>query len=391
MEPAVRKRLERVAKLQIVPNLQPAHDEYDLVPAQVFLEKEILRSYQTTLPGLEGLIELTKNLHGLSAPNSERMTRFLTQTKVHHPNTSIRTGLLAVDLGGAYTTLSAGLSGKSGTVMMDKFPNLDDRARNEAAQAISDWAGENVTLEEADQYLCNHAILPGWVPETRRQLKLSLAFSRYRIHQALGRFANNHSCLDYLPERGLQGHFEPIIAGGAVFTRAPDPGWVMLALLDGFQPHEITTMVLDRHHLLPLLGKFGESEPVLPVHLLSSPAFENLGTVISVTGNLPQGRTALTVHVETYSGKNYSTEIPYGTLSRLDIPQGEAAVLEFVPHRRVKIGFGGQGQGGRLKVIGGILGAVIDARGRPLRLPDKAEARIQQLVQWQRMLDDDRG
>jgi hypothetical protein len=389
MEPAVRRSLERVANLHIVPNLQPAYDEFDLVPAQRFLEGEILRSYQNALPGLADLVELTKNWHGLNAPNLERMMRFLSQTKAHQ--SSVNTGLMAVDLGGVYTTLSAGLSGKSGTVMMDKFPPLEDRARIEAAQAICDWASEPVSLEEADQYLCNHAMLPGWVPETRGQLMLSLAFTRFRIHQALKRFAANHSWLDYHPEQGLQAHFEPIIASGAILTQSPTPGAVMLTLLDGFQPHEITTMVLDRHHLLPILGKFGEIEPVLPVHLLSSPAFENLGTVISAVGNLPRGKTALTVHVETQSGKHFSREVRYGTLNRLDIPQGEPAMLELVPHRRIKIGFGGHGQGGRLKVIGGILGAIIDARGRPLHLPDKASARHELQRQWQQILGVDLG
>jgi len=145
-------------------------------------------------------------------------------------------------------------------------------------------------------------------------------------------------------------------------------------------------MVLDRHHLLPLLGKLGEAEPVLPVHVLSSPAFENLGTVISVVASAPRGRSLLVVHVETESGKTFSAEIQQGTLKRLEIPHGETGVLDLVPHRRVDIGFGGQGQGGRLKVVGGALGVVIDARGRPLRLPEKVDMRIELIQQWRRML-----
>jgi hypothetical protein len=72
---------------------------------------------------------------------------------------------------------------------------------------------------------------------------------------------------------------------------------------------------------------------------------------------------ALTVHVETESGKIYTVDVHQGSLRRLVIPTGEEAVLEFVPHQKVDIGFGGAGQGGRLKVTGGVLGVVIDARG----------------------------
>ena len=66
-------------------------------------------------------------------------------------------------------------------------------------------------------------------------------------------------------------------------------------------------------------------------------------------------------------------------------------MLELNPHRRVDIGFGGRGRGGRLKVVGGKLGVVIDARGRPLQLPKQPESRIELLNRWQRMLQDDHG
>jgi hypothetical protein len=110
------------------------------------------------------------------------------------------------------------------------------------------------------------------------------------LRRALKQFSKNYPWFDYHPDRGLQGHYEPIIVSGAVLTHAPNPGGLLLTILDGLQPRGITTFVLDRHHLLPLLGKIGEAEPVLPVQVLASAAFENLGTVVSATGDLPQGK-----------------------------------------------------------------------------------------------------
>ncbi|MFU8825997.1 MAG: glutamate mutase L [Brevefilum sp.] len=389
LESAVQRSLERVANLQIAPNLQPIYGEFNLVPAQGFLEKEILNHYMGVLQGLTDLIALTGQLYGLNGRAAERMMRYLSQAKRQDSASTRENGLLSIDLGGGYTTLNAGFGGVSGAVVMDPFPQLGGSERLNAAKAICDWAGETVTLEEADQFLCNYALIPGWVPDTRKALNLTLALARYRLRQALMRFAGNHAWLNFDPDLGLQGHFEPIIASGAALTQAGDPAGVMLALLDGLQPLGITTMVLDRHHLLGLLGKLGETEPVLPVHVLSSPAFENLGTVISAVGQLPRRKIALTVRVETASGKHFSLEVPAGSLKRLAIPPGESAVLELLPHRRVDIGFGGLGRGGRLKVIGGLLGAVIDARGRPIHLPDKAEARIELLQHWRRTLSTD--
>lgn len=380
------RRLEPVGKLHVVPNLQPTYGEYDLVPAQIVIEGEILRRWKGTLPGLPSLCDLSKDLFGITNRSLDRMVRFLGQSKRIESAGTQKTGVLAVDLGGRSTTLSASLGNLAGSVVQDKFSDVCDESWLGACQAVYEWTGEPVTLEMAEQFLCNYALIPAWVPETCTELALIQAIARFRLRRALKQFSENYPWFDYHPDRGLQGHFEPIIVSGAVLTHAPNPGGVLLTLLDGLQPQGITTMVLDRHHLLPLLGKIGEAEPLLPVQVLASAAFENLATVISATSDLPQGKLALTVHVETESGKIYTVDVHQGSLRRLVIPTGEGAVLEFVPHQRVDIGFSGAGLGGRLKVTGGTLGVVIDARGRPVQLPDQPEERVERLQEWLRTL-----
>ena len=395
LEATARRRLEPVAMLKMAPNLQPLYGEYDLVPAQSLLEQEILRIWQAELYGLTGLCNLSRDLNGITGRCLDRMVRFLSlldrfqQTRGLDSVKTTDTGVLAVDLGGTYTTVSAGLGGLGGSVVLDKFPSLGGTRHVDACQAIHAWVGEPITREEVDQFLCNHALMPSWVPETQKELALSQAFARYRLQEALARLAENYAWFDYHPAKGLDGNCESIIASGAVVTHAPNPQALMLALLDGVQPRGITTIIIDRHHLLPLLGKIGEAEPLLPVHLLTSRAFENLGTVVSAISDLRQGKTALTVHVETASGEVYTADIHQGTLRRLVIPLGESAMLDFVPHRKVDIGFGGRGRGGRLKVTGGVLSVVIDARGRPMQLAQNAAGRIEQQREWLQTLGAD--
>jgi len=55
----------------------------------------------------------------------------------------------------------------------------------------------------------------------------------------------------------------------------------------------------------------------------------------------------------------------------------------------VDVGFGGPGLGGRLKVTGGLVGVVIDARGRPLRLLEPDEDRVARLQGWMRTVGGD--
>lgn len=386
LEPTLRRRLEPVTRVQVVPNLQPTFGEYDLAQAQISLENEILRLWKNDLPGLAGLRDLAGGLSGIKSCSIDRMMRFVSLRKQSDSHDISKVGSLAVDLGGQTTAVSAGLSGLSGTVVQDKFEAIEDADRQDVCQSIRGWCAQPVTLEEVDQFLYNHQLIPGWVPETRAELVLAQAFSRFRLHQAIRRLSENFAWFDYDPKMGLRGHYEPVIASGLDLTRAPSPGEVMLTLLDGLQPWGVTTMVLDKHHLLPLLGKIGEAEPVLPVHVLSSTAFENLGTVLSTVGGLAEGKMALTVHMETASGKDITVEVEQGTLKRLVVPAGEMAVLALMPHQRIDIGFGGRGQGGRLKVTGGTLGVVIDARGRPVPLPVEGPERIEKIQAWLRVL-----
>jgi len=68
------------------------------------------------------------------------------------------------------------------------------------------------------------------------------------------------------------------------------------------------------------------------------------------------------------------------------VPLGQAISLRLQPLHRFDIGMGGPGRGGRLRVIGGILGVIIDARGRPISLHADPERRRTLFGKWQWLL-----
>ncbi len=382
LENDIRRRLEPVLSLHIIPNIQPLLNEWDLVPAQNALEKEILRIWEDQVPGLADLTNLTQNLTGTNGFMFCRSTRYLNRTFKGSQRETDGRGILAVDLGGGSTTLSAGMDGRTGMVIEDVCIDIASEQIDALCKTVQQWAVTPVTLQEVQQYVIEQALHPAVVPENVKALSLSQAAARYRLQHATKQLSGNHPWFTLNASPTKAGHFEPVIASGAVLTQAPTPGQAMMILLDGLQPCGITTMVLDQNHLLPILGAAGEAQPVLPVHVLASDAFVNLGTVISPVSQAPAGKDILTVQVAVDDGKIYSVDITQGTLRRLVIPPGVSAVLELKPSRQTDIGFNGMGVGGSLKVTGGLLGVVIDARGRPLRLPDADESRVEQLRRW---------
>jgi hypothetical protein len=184
----------------------------------------------------------------------------------------------------------------------------------------------------------------------------------------------------------LAPFFEPIIALGSILTRAPNLQQAALMLLDGLQPTGITTLVLDQNHIAPSLGAAAALNPLLVVQVLESNTFLTLGTAISPVGEARPGAPILRVKMTQEGGSETNLEVKQGTLEIIQLPSGQTAQLHLQPLHRVDIGMGGPGRGGRLRVTGGVLGIIIDARGRPLRLSNDPGRRLDQNTKWRWML-----
>ncbi len=309
--------------------------------------------------------------------------RFL--SRASSPTDSNR-GVAAVDLGGGCTRLALGLGGQAMMVAdpTESQPVAD--ADTSSFGVFHRWLAEEVDEDEAQTYLWNRLSHPAAVPITAEENAIEHALGHYRLHWAAQHLAACYPQAALDPEGGLTAHFEPIIASGELLTAAPSLGKSLLTVLDGIQPSGVTTIVLDKFKILPLLGAVAPSLPVLPVHLLETDVFQNLGTVIVPRSPAPAGELILTVEVQKDGGNNFDVEITQASLKRVVIQVNEPAVLILKPERLTDVGFGGPGVGGRLKVTGGALGLVIDARGRPIQLPEDDEARIALIQRWQWIL-----
>ena len=103
-----------------------------------------------------------------------------------------------------------------------------------------------------------------------------------------------------------------------------------------------------------------------------------LGTVVMPAG-LRIGRSAgqLVVHG---ARSDATTELEAGELSIVPLGPGEGAVADFRFRDTVRLG--GRGRGFAVDVAGGLAGLLVDLRDVPLRLPERADARREQLRTW---------
>jgi hypothetical protein len=152
-------------------------------------------------------------------------------------------------------------------------------------------------------------------------------------------------------------------------------------MLDAIQPVGVQPVLLDQNNLLPMLGAAASRNHYLPVQVIESGAFIGLGTVISVIASASYGDPILRAKLTYADGTEARADVKFGGLEVLPLATGQTAKLNVQPLRRADAGLG-PGKAGAIQVTGGALGVVIDARGRPLQLPQDPVRRRELMKRW---------
>jgi hypothetical protein len=379
MAQRVKARLDSLTPVHLASNIRPSISVEDLIPAQEVLNQTICQIMVNKMPGLQELSGLVAGRLMLTSHAFGRMIRFLSQ--VYAPGK----GVLGVDIGSRSTTVAVGVAGKLALTVSHSMGVGEGgvtRWQNVTVGEVINWLPLHVTEDYVADYLANKLLYPASVPASLEDLAIEQAVARLVLRQALRQMAQRSSSFGYSAAVGLTTQYEPILASGSILTQAPTYGQVLLMLLDALQPAGITTFVLDQNNMLPALGAAASVNTILPVQVLESGAFLNLGTVISPISNARYGSPILRVRLVNPDGAESRAEIKQGTLTVLPVPQGQKAHIHLEPLHRTDVGMNHPGQGGSLSIVGGVFGAVIDARGRPLVLPKDAPRRREMIKKW---------
>lgn len=300
------------------------------------------------------------------------VARFL----AHHHQMNV----VAVDVGANSTEL-AGATAR-GEFLPAVFPTAGvgaggaQLARAVGVENILRWVTAPIEEDDLREYILTHMLRPRLLPATPQALEIQYALAREAIRLAM-----------HAPGARMAGlHPMDIVLGtGGVLAHAAHPADAALILLDSLQPRGITSLVLDSAQIAGMLGNLAMISPDIAAALCGTDATPLLlGSVISAEGAAPEGELAVRVVLEFMDGRQEVAEVASGSLARLTIAPGEPAMLSVYPAPSVDIGLGpGQLARSSEPVVGGALGLMVDARGRPLRLALEPEIRVQQLRAWQ--------
>jgi len=140
---------------------------------------------------------------------------------------------------------------------------------------------------------------------------------------------------------------------------------------------------MDDNHLLRALGTLADKEPLLVVQMLELDSFRNLASVVSVDNQNYEDHALLDLElVLPEDDSRQYFQAGRNQLCKIDTRGIESMRVYLAPGRFSDVGMGMVGLGGWISVPNTELGLIIDARGRPLILPENPEARAKSWRNW---------
>ncbi len=367
-----------VGKLEISYNVRPSLETEDLDPARHELALLVAKLRARQIKGVEELSLWSAGNLLPTAYARGRMIRFL--SKMYE---STR-GLLCVNVGASATSVAAGFNGELTLGVYPQFglgENLAGLLQETEIDDIMRWLQLDISPNMLREYLFQKSLYPSSIPATKDEQAIAHAVARQALYLAVRAAQKDFPAHARAAQNGVMPPLDLILGGGGVMSEGNSLGQSLLLLLDAIQPVGIMPVLLDQNNLLPLLGAAASRSHYLPVQVIESGAFIGLGTAVSVVAAANYGDQVLRAKLVYADGTEARAEVKFGGLEILPLPSGQTARLSLQPLRRADAGLG-PGKAGALTVTGGALGVVLDARGRPLHIPNDPVRRRELMKRW---------
>lgn len=399
---SIEERLQGVMALEIVDNLRPVLERENLMPTRHKIQDQFLEHVMAHAPGYRKLIDWT-DAPIMPTPGA---VGEIIQTVSAQQDIEV----VGVDIGGATTDVFSVFKNREGEPIFNRTVSanlgMSYSVSNVLAEAglenVLRWVPFDIEVGDLRNRIKNKMIRPTTIPQTLQELileqaiareALRLAFEQHKqlavelrgvqqqrtISEAFDQAESGQTLVDMLS-------LDMLVGSGGVLSHAPRRQQAMLMMIDAFQPEGITHLAVDSIFMMPQLGVLAQVNPEAATHVFERDCLIHLGTTIAPIGAAKVGETCLSIEVRTSHNAPITEDIPYGGLRRYPLPLGEKATVKLHPSRRFDAG-AGSGQVVEAEVVGGVVGLVIDARGRPLEIPTDAQQRVSQLTKWQSALD----
>ena len=364
-------------RLQAVDNVRPSMEVENPGPLQVEIEGLYRQKKMERVPGMSTLAAWSPVPVLPSAQALAHSIQYLAETN--------GINVLGVNVGGSATTAAAVLNQQLELAISSDLGSSHNASRileRVPVESILRWLPFAIDREELVNKLVNKSLRPRTLPNTRQDLLIEQALTREILRALATDLKARWNGKGGAHEPGYLPRFHLIVGGGGVLSNVSHFGQAVLILLDALQPTGVCGLALDKVGLLAPLAPVAMVNPVAAAQTMEHDTLLNLGTVVAPIGDDREGETALTFTIHYQDERSLQVQVPYGSLEVIPLPLGQTATLELRPSRRFDVGLGAKGKAGTTKVEGGLIGIIIDARGRPLPIADDPIEQNERMQRW---------
>ncbi len=384
--------------LEIVDNLRPVLEVENTEPARMAVHELFMEHVMSHAPGYPRLMKWT-DVDIMPTPAGEGMAIQLIAD-------TFKKNTIGVGLGGATTNVYSIVDSRfvrSVSANLGMSYSVSNVMKEAGLGDIMRWLPFSRDEEDIGRRLSNKMIRPTTIPQTLEELIIEHSVAREALRLGLGHHKSIATRLKGMKlgegmERGTFFDQElaetyidmltlEVIAGtGGLLSHAPDRIQSMMILTDAWQPEGVTWMFQDSVFMMPHLGVLSTVYRDAAWNIFEKDCLVRLGTNIAPKGMISQGREVMKVSWTAPDGSEFQETVRGGEIKRIKLPEGVEVDALVEPARGLDVG-AEPGKSLEAKVIGGIGGVILDGRGRPIQLPDEAEARRALLREWFAVLE----
>jgi uncharacterized protein (TIGR01319 family) len=369
--------LGRITDLRVVDNIRPTPETEHLGPAREAIHELFLEHVMEHAPGYHKLKGWT-SADILSTPNAVGLL-------VQQVAADRGCDVLAVDIGGATTDVFS-VFGREYTRTVSANLGMSYSICNVLASAgaanVLRWLPFAMSEDDLRNSLRNKMIRPTTIPQDLASLAVEQALAREALRLALEHHRSLATALKGTRQETVVGRVLDeskadslvdllslglIIGSGGCLSHAPRRAEAALMLLDAFQPEGFTELAVDSIFMMPHLGVLSTVLPEAAAEVFARDCLVPLGTCLAPRGEAKSGPLASIAFTSGASADfpdESTIDLAPGELRVVPLGVGETLEVTVRPARGVDVG-AGPGREVSRQVSGGVVGFILDGRGRP--------------------------
>ncbi|MFQ5499653.1 MAG: glutamate mutase L [Candidatus Zixiibacteriota bacterium] len=403
----VEATLSEKVDLKSVANLRPVLERENLGPAREEIHELFMEHVMAQAPGYKKLMSWA-DAPIMPTPGAVGL---IIQTIAE------RYGIeaIGVDIGGATTDVFSVFRPEGDKPVFNRTVSanlgMSYSISNVFAEAtlpkVMRWVPFPMDERDLRNRVKNKMIRPTTIPQSMEELifeqaiakeALRLAFKQHKSFATVLKGVQQQRTIADAFEQSTSGStivnmltLDMLIGSGGVLSHAPRRQQSALMLIDAFMPEGITRLAVDSIFMMPQLGVLTEVQPEAATEVFEKDCLIHLGTCIAPSGISKKGGPVM----------KYTMKLPTGTVSgtldHLELKQFELGVDDkglplrakatFEPDKAYDVG-AGKGNVVEREIHGGVVGIVLDGRGRPFDLSTLSESdRVSNLKKWMTEMD----